>query len=112
MDVKEMPVEPVLVRGIIRNGNWPKPTPGLTPGSAQVNLAILPKELAFDFLLFCQKMTPSPLKARNSWCRCLWRSHRMHDDLLLNCLCGCVGGPDSLFHYLQCPHLFARQIMN
>ena len=52
MDVKEMPVEPVLVRGIIRNGNWPKPTPGLTPGSAQVNLAILPKELAFDFLLF------------------------------------------------------------
>ena len=54
MDVKEMPVEPVLVRGIIRNGNWPKPTPGLTPGSAQVNLAILPKELAYDFLLFCQ----------------------------------------------------------
>ena len=59
MDVKEMPVEPVLVRGIIRNGNWPKPTPGLTPGSAQVNLAILPKELAFDFLLFCQR-NPKP----------------------------------------------------
>ena len=36
-----MPVAHGLARTIIRNGNWPKPTPGLTSGSAQVNLAAL-----------------------------------------------------------------------
>jgi uncharacterized protein YcsI (UPF0317 family) len=34
-------------------------TSGLAPGYAQANLAILPKEYAFDFLLFCQR-NPKP----------------------------------------------------
>ena len=37
-----MPVAPGLARTIIRNGNWPKPTPGLNSESGQVNLAVLP----------------------------------------------------------------------
>ena len=31
------------------------PTSGLAPGYVQTNLAILPPDLAFDFLLFCQR---------------------------------------------------------
>ena len=34
-------------------------TAGLAPGYVQTNLAILPRELAFDFLLFCQR-NPKP----------------------------------------------------
>ncbi len=34
-------------------------TSGLAPGYVQANLAILPKEYAFDFLLFCQR-NPKP----------------------------------------------------
>ncbi len=38
------------------------PTAGLAPGFVQANLAILPKDLAFDFLLFCQRnQRPCPL---------------------------------------------------
>ncbi len=39
----------------VRAGRWAKPTAGLAPGFAQANLAILPKALADDFLLFCQR---------------------------------------------------------
>jgi len=40
------------VRAAIRRGEWQAPTAGLVPGNVQANLAILPKEDAFDFLLF------------------------------------------------------------
>jgi uncharacterized protein YcsI (UPF0317 family) len=38
-----------------RSGELTKPTAGLAPGYVQANLAILPKSLASDFLLFCQR---------------------------------------------------------
>ena len=34
-------------------------------------------------------------------------SYSMHEDVLLNCLFGCHRQPDSLHHYVQCPHMFA-----
>jgi uncharacterized protein YcsI (UPF0317 family) len=47
------------VRLACRRGEWTKPTAGLAAGYAQANLVILPKEWAFDFLLFCQR-NPKP----------------------------------------------------
>ena len=46
---------PVEARKIIRKGEFAAPTSGLCPGYAQANLIILPKEDAFDFLLFAQR---------------------------------------------------------
>ncbi|MFF2856914.1 DUF1445 domain-containing protein, partial [Peribacillus sp. NPDC058002] len=40
---------------MIRNNELIKPTAGMANGYAQANLAILKKEHAFDFLLFCQR---------------------------------------------------------
>ena len=46
----------------IRSGAWRGVTSGVAPGFVQANLAILPRELAFDFLLFCQRNPrPCPL---------------------------------------------------
>jgi uncharacterized protein YcsI (UPF0317 family) len=46
----------------VRSGQLVKPTAGLAPGYAQANLAILPKALADDFLLYCQRNPrPCPL---------------------------------------------------
>src|SRR5688500_17510161 len=47
------------VRMAARTGEWTKPTPGLAPGYVQANLVITKRELAFDFLLFCQR-NPKP----------------------------------------------------
>ncbi|MBL8824531.1 MAG: putative hydro-lyase [Planctomycetia bacterium] len=41
------------VRLASRSGQWTKPTSGLAMGFVQANLVVLPKEYAFDFLLFC-----------------------------------------------------------
>ncbi|MDN7247124.1 putative hydro-lyase [Planococcus shenhongbingii] len=46
---------PAEIRQLIREGRWQQPTSGLANGYLQANLAILPKEMAFDFLLFCQR---------------------------------------------------------
>lgn len=46
-------------RMMIRQGNWRKPTAGLVPGFVQANLVVLPRELAYDFLLFAQR-NPKP----------------------------------------------------
>lgn len=46
---------PEAVRQLIRQGQWDKPTSGLCAGYAQANMAVLPKALAFDFLLFTQR---------------------------------------------------------
>ena len=43
----------------IRTNQWRGVTSGVAPGHVQANLAILPKDLAFDFLLFCQR-NPKP----------------------------------------------------
>lgn len=50
---------PVEARRIIRAGEFEAPTSGLCPGYAQANLIILPKEQAYDFLLFAQR-NPKP----------------------------------------------------
>lgn len=42
-----------------RNGELTGQTSGLAPGYAQANLVILPRELAYDFLLFCRR-NPKP----------------------------------------------------
>src|SRR5436305_12690857 len=50
------------VREEARRGSLDGPTPGLALGYVQANLVVLPRELAFDFLLFCQRNPrPCPL---------------------------------------------------
>ena len=46
---------PKAVRALIREGQITTPTTGMCDGYAQGNLVVLPKELAWDFLLFCQR---------------------------------------------------------
>ena len=47
------------VRAACRAGGLTGPTPGLALGFVQANLVVLPREYAFDFLLFCQR-NPKP----------------------------------------------------
>src|SRR5580693_6202567 len=47
------------VRRACRSGDLSAPTPGLALGYVQANLAVVPRDLAFDFLLFCQR-NPKP----------------------------------------------------
>src|SRR6266404_8848722 len=47
------------VRAACRYGEFTGPTPGLAPGYVHANLVIVPRDLAFDFLLFCQR-NPKP----------------------------------------------------
>src|SRR6476660_3092219 len=49
----------VEVRLAARSGALTGPTPGLALGYVQANLVVVPRELAFDFLLFCQR-NPKP----------------------------------------------------
>ena len=46
---------PYEVREKMRSGEFTSPTSGLCEDFIQANLVILPKDLAFDFLLFCQR---------------------------------------------------------
>ena len=59
MTATALPQKPAEVRQLIRTGAWRGVTSGVAPGHVQANLAILPKDLAFDFLLFCQR-NPKP----------------------------------------------------
>ncbi len=60
-----MPIDtrsPQAVRADIRRGAFTGLTTGVAPGFVQANLAILPKDAAYDFLLFCQRNPrPCPL---------------------------------------------------
>src|SRR5438874_6040718 len=47
------------VRRLARSGELSGPTAGLALGYVQANLVVVPRELAFDFLLFCQR-NPKP----------------------------------------------------
>jgi uncharacterized protein YcsI (UPF0317 family) len=47
------------VRRQAREGRLTGPTAGLARGFVQANLVVVPRELAFDFLLFCQR-NPKP----------------------------------------------------
>jgi uncharacterized protein YcsI (UPF0317 family) len=60
-----MPIDarpPKDIRADIRSGRLTGVTAGLAPGYVQANLAILPRDHAYDFLLFCQRNPrPCPL---------------------------------------------------
>ncbi|WAH38763.1 putative hydro-lyase [Alicyclobacillus dauci] len=57
MNVEKM--SPSEARALIRSNDWTRPTAGMASGFTQANLAILKKDLAFEFLLFCQR-NPKP----------------------------------------------------
>ena len=62
MSIRTLPQSPRELRSLIRSGQWKGITAGLAPGYVQANLVSVPKDLAFDFLLFCQRNTkPCPL---------------------------------------------------
>ena len=62
MATQALPKSPVETWEQIRSGHWRGVTSGVAPGFVQANLAILPRDLAFDFLLFCQRNPrPCPL---------------------------------------------------
>ena len=52
-------VSPKEAREAIRGGQWTRPTSGLCRGRVQANLVILPREWAYDFLVFAQR-NPKP----------------------------------------------------
>jgi uncharacterized protein YcsI (UPF0317 family) len=53
---------PAALRARFRAGELVQPTSGLAPGFVQANLVVLPRDLAFDFLLFAQRNPrPCPL---------------------------------------------------
>lgn len=52
-------LSPVQLRHLIRKGEYTGNTSGLAAGYTQANLVILPKDLAYDFLLFTQR-NPKP----------------------------------------------------
>jgi uncharacterized protein YcsI (UPF0317 family) len=52
-------LSPVELRHLIRNGGFSGQTSGLAAGFTQANLVILPRSLAYDFLLFAQR-NPKP----------------------------------------------------
>jgi uncharacterized protein YcsI (UPF0317 family) len=47
------------IRRLARSGELNGPTPGLALGYVQANLVVLPRDRAFDFLLFCHR-NPKP----------------------------------------------------
>ncbi|MEN3366566.1 MAG: hypothetical protein V7606_3840 [Burkholderiales bacterium] len=47
------------VRALCRTGEFTGPTAGVAEGHVQANMMIVPREYAFDFLLFCQR-NPKP----------------------------------------------------
>lgn len=51
--------KPIDVRRLIRKGEITVPTSGMCAGYAQANLAIMPRDIAYDFLLFTQR-NPKP----------------------------------------------------
>ena len=48
-------MSPAEIRKLVRDGVITGPTAGMSAGYAQANLVILPKEAAYDFLLFTQR---------------------------------------------------------
>jgi uncharacterized protein YcsI (UPF0317 family) len=67
-------------RQAIRRGDHAGPTSGLAPGFVQANLAILPKDLAEDFLRFCQ-LNPKPCPLVGVSVPGDWRVPALGEDL-------------------------------
>ena len=67
-------------RQAIRRGDWTGSTSGLAPGYVQGNLAILPAELASDFMRFCQ-LNPKPCPLLAVGAPGDWRLPSLAEDL-------------------------------
>ena len=52
-------LSPGAFRSLCREGRFTGPTAGVAAGRVQANLMIVPRDVAFDFLLFCQR-NPKP----------------------------------------------------
>lgn len=52
-------LHPREIRSYVREGRWREHTGGFAEGYVQANLVVLPRNLAFDFLVFCQR-NPQP----------------------------------------------------
>jgi uncharacterized protein YcsI (UPF0317 family) len=50
---------PREIRSLVRAGRWTQATTGISRGNLQANLAIVPRDYAFDFLSFCLR-NPKP----------------------------------------------------
>ena len=59
MQLTTLPTTPAEARRLIRSGELNATTAGMAPGHVQANLVILPREMAFEFMLFCQR-NPKP----------------------------------------------------
>jgi uncharacterized protein YcsI (UPF0317 family) len=70
----------LAARRAIRAGTHRGPTSGLAPGYVQGNLAILPKDLAADFLRFCQ-LNPKPCPLIGTSAPGDWRVPELGEDL-------------------------------
>lgn len=57
--MRTVPSLPAEIRQRCRTGALTTPTAGLAPGFVQANLLVLPYDLAFEFMLFCQR-NPKP----------------------------------------------------
>ncbi|MFE9068729.1 putative hydro-lyase [Streptomyces violaceusniger] len=55
----DVPATPAALRRLVADGRWTGPTAGLLDGYQQANLVIVPRDLAFDFLLYCTR-NPAP----------------------------------------------------
>jgi uncharacterized protein YcsI (UPF0317 family) len=78
-DLRALP-SGVSVRRAIRRNVYAGPTAGLAPGFVQANLAILPKNLAQDFLQFCQR-NPKPCPLIGVSAPGDWRIPGLGEDL-------------------------------
>src|SRR5438067_1492334 len=62
MTAQAMISDGATARRLAREGALTTHTSGLAPGFVQANLVVVPRELAFDFLLFCRRNPrPCPL---------------------------------------------------
>ncbi len=52
-------LSPREIRALTREGRWQGRSESLAPGHVQANVTVLPRDTAFDFLLFCQR-NPKP----------------------------------------------------
>jgi len=59
IDVALREMCPRELRLRIRRGEWDRPTAGLATGFAQANLVAVPRDVAYDFLVFCHR-NPKP----------------------------------------------------
>jgi uncharacterized protein YcsI (UPF0317 family) len=59
MAIQQLIESPAELRRLCREGRFTGQTGGQAPGYVQANLAVLPRDLAFEFLLFCQR-NPKP----------------------------------------------------